>query len=427
MKSFLSLAVLFTTAFGVLTAQDFVQISAGAGYSNQAFYSLESQSSVEVSNDSWDLVFTTFGQQDAGVHVNEASSSTFGAPAPTVELYRTDALELAEVTVFDTLFTRVYNDEENWAFGALNDTRNKVNPFDYGWGAYDPTSRTVLGEEVFVIKLRSGEFKKFKIESLVFTTYNITFSNLDGSDETTVAIDKTNYPNGLAYFSFDQGGTIDLSVGRFDLLFTRYVTPLLDPSTGDILNYTVTGILNGLGVEVAKVVGADPAVVAVETVPDSFSTRLDVIGYDWKTFDFSGGWLLADSTTYIVKTPSSKLYKLVFIDFEGSSTGVATFEQSELGTISAISSLNSAFETFNVFPNPVGHSLNVVYGFKNVKALTQISLFNLLGQKLWSVETESTNGLNALELQLPQLANGQYLLSVETNNSVITKQITVYQ
>lgn len=422
--------LLFVFAFAtnsMLLAQTFVQISTGEGYENQAFYTLSERSSIEVDNESWDLVFTTFGQQDAGIHINEASSSTFGMPAPTVELYRTDATELSEITAFDTLFTRVYNDEGSWAFGAFNNDRDFTNFFDFGWGSYNPATRTVTGNEVFVIKLRSGEFKKIKIESLALTTYNIAYANLDGSELTNVSFDKINYPTGLAYFSFAAGGVVELPANTFDLLFTRYVTPVFDPESGDTLDYTVTGILSAPGIEVAKITGIPSSEVTTASLSEDFSNRIDAIGYDWKTFDFMGGWIIEDSTTYIVKTPGNELYKLVFIDFEGSTTGVATFEQTELNDVSNIKEVNSAFESLNTFPNPAARSINVVYSLKEVKALTQIRLFNLLGQEIWTTQTQSIKGLNATELQLPPLASGQYLLSVQMDDSIVTQKITIHQ
>ena len=428
MKHFLLIIVLSFLFAQFSNAQDFVQISTGSSYSNQAYYDIASLQTVATkANDQFDLVFTAFGQQDAGIHVNESTISTFGAPAPEVELYLTEATNLTEVTAFDSLFTRVYNDEESWAYGAVNNTRDEANIADYGWGAYNPISRQVVGSKVFVIKLRSGAFKKFTIDSLALTTYHMTYANLDGTEENSVAIDKNNFQSGLAYFSFETGNAIDLGVPAFDLVFTRYITDLYDSETGDTLDYPVTGILSGPGVEVAKIVGMAPEDVTLDNVPDEFSNRIDIIGWDWKAFSFTSGWSLADSTSYIVKARDNKLYKLVFIDFEGSSTGVATFEQTELGVVSTVNDANSIFKGVSVFPNPIINDLNLVFDLKKGTSSIDFQLFNQLGQQVWANQRNGIEGLNAIQFDLPNLSKGYYSLIMQTEGFLLSKKVIINQ
>lgn len=404
--------------------QSFEQISTGAGYSNQQFYNLDSKTGVTVASGDWDLMFTAFGLQDAGIHINEASASTFGAPAPTVELYLAETSDFESITSFDTTFTRLYNNEESWALGALNVNPIPENPLDYGWGVYNPTTRQVVGDEVFVIKLRSGSFKKFMIESLNATVYNIKHADLDDSNEQTAAIDKNNFPSGFAFFSFDSNNILDVDLSGFDFLFTRYTTILIDPESGDTLDYTVTGILSAPGVEVAKVEGIDPAEVTTETELE-FSSRLDALGFDWKNFSFSDGWILPEDRTYIVKTAEDKLYKMVFIDFEGSSTGTATFELSELGTVSSIKEVNSTFKDFQIFPNPVREHLNITCSLKQAYKNIQLELYNSIGQLVWTTQTGGNSGLNARTFVLPNLPMGTYLLNVQAGDYQVSRKVMI--
>ena len=53
--SFLIIAILIA---GRISAQEFSQISAGPGYGNQSFYSLESDQEQTVPNESWALAFS---------------------------------------------------------------------------------------------------------------------------------------------------------------------------------------------------------------------------------------------------------------------------------------------------------------------------------------------------------------------------------
>jgi hypothetical protein len=425
MKSFVLLIGLLIITSPYLNAQDFVQIAAGANYAEQALHDLETGATTQMSNESWDLAFTAWGLQDGGIHVNEAAISTFTTSAPAVELYLADTTDFASVTAFDSTFTRLYNDEESWTYGAVNAPRSLMNPFDYGWGTYSPASNQVVGDKVYVIKLRSGAFKKFIVESLIVSTYTIKYADLDGQNEMTATIDKTNFADlGLAFFSFDTGTTIDVGINKFDFVFTRYVTPL-DDGEGNILDYNVTGILTAPGVSVAELENVDPEQVVVETLPETFSTRLDVIGHDWKTFDFMEGWLLRDSVAYVVKTAAGQLYKLVFIDFEGSSTGVATFQKSDLGVLTNTRDVNSVLEGVNVYPNPVVRDVTVTFSLKKAQQRVLLMLFNTAGQRVWSQTTDGVEGLNALNFSLPELASGTYSLNIRAAHYQTTHQIII--
>lgn len=418
--SLLSIAFFTSALFG----QSFEQISTGPSYANQQFYDLDSKTGVTVSSEDWDLMFTAFGLQDAGIHVNEAVNLSFGAPAPAVELYLAETADFESVTAFDTNFVQLYNDEASWANGALNVNLIPEDPLDYGWGVYNPMTRQVVGDDVFVIKLRSGEYKKFMIETLDATVYNIKHADLDGENEQTAAIDKNNYSSGLIPFSFASNKALNLEVDGFDFLYTRYQTVLFDPGTGEDLDYFVTGIISAPGVEVAKVEGIDPAEVSAETELE-FSTDLDAIGFDWKSFSFAGGWTLPEDLTYIVKTVEGKLYKMVFIDFEGSSTGTATFELSDLGTVSSVKQINSTFEDVQIFPNPVQENLNITYSLKQAHRNVQLELYNSIGQLVWTSQTDGNSGLNARTFVLPDFPVGTYLLNIQAGDYQVSRKVMI--
>lgn len=425
MKSLVLLTGLLIFSSPYLNAQHFVQIATGAGYAQQAFHDLENDTTIQADNDSWDLAFTAFGVQDAGIHVNESSISSYTAPAPSVELYLADTFGFAAVTTFDSTFTRLYNDETSWSYGALNTPRFLMNPFDYGWGVYTPSSNQVVGDRVYVIKLRSGAYKKFMIESLIHPNYTIKYADLDGQNEMTSTINKTSFADpGLAFFSFEAGTTVDLGVQQFDFTFARYVTPV-DDGEGNILDYNVTGILSGPGVEVVKMENVDPTQVVIETLPDTFSTRLDVIGYDWKVYDFMDGWILEDSLAFVVKTANDQLYKLVFIDFEGSGTGVATFQKSALGMLTNTREENSVFEGINVYPNPIVRDLTLTFSLKKAQKRVQLNLFNTAGQRVWAITTDGVEGLNSLSFSLPQLPKGMYALNIRSEAYQVTHPVII--
>lgn len=403
-------------------AQEFVQISTGPGYAEQSFYSLADNAETRVAHTSWDLMFTTIGLQDAGIHLNEATFSSFTAPAPELELYRAPTNDFEAAIDPAQLTERLYNDEQSWLYGAFNATRDTLTPLDFGWGQYNPAIQTVVGTQVFVLKLRDGQYKKIMVESLT-QAYTLRYADLDGSNEQTAEIDKTDFAGQpFAFFSFANQTTLTGVPDHWDLLFTRYVTPL-DDGSGQLLNYVVTGILSGLGVEVAEITGLDPAEVGPEAAT-GYDTALDVIGYDWKAFDFTEGWVLPTDLSYLVKTADNHLYKLVFVDFEGSSTGTATFEKTDLGIVSSDHDIRPQAAFFNVFPNPVRDRLTLAFDLDTPADRLDLQLFDARGALVWEHTTPGGAGLQAREFDLPpRLGAGVYTLRVRSGQSAFSRQL----
>lgn len=401
--------------------QEFVQISTGAGYSQQTFYNLENDQTFSVAASAWDLAFSTIGLADAAVHINEGAASGAGA-LPAVELYLAAETDFAATIDASLLTERLYNDEKSWETGALNLVANPADPFDFGWGSYNPMTHALSGTRIFVIKLRDGNYKKFMIQSLAGGTYTIRYANLDSSSEATATVNKADFPDtDLAFFSFADGGTIATAPAQsWDLSFCRYVTPL-DDGTGNILDYAVTGILSGPGVEVAEARGVEPFIVEVDAYVDSFETDLDIIGYDWKAFDFTQGWLIPEDLAYFVKKADDHVWRLVFVDFEGSATGTGTFEKTDLGILTSTSSPLTELTAMSVFPNPAQSNATLAFSMEHATEL-QISIRDLSGRTLWQSIANAAEGFNVFQLPVANLPQGMYLVNISNGNrSTVSK------
>jgi hypothetical protein len=404
-------------------AQNFVQISTGAGYGQQSFYRLEDDETVNLPLTSWDIAFSTIGLADAAIHINEGAASGTGA-LPALELYLSPSGGFSDPVDISGLTDRLFNDEKSWNAGALNSVADPGNPFDLGWGLYDPLSHAIEASRVFALKLRDGSYKKFIIESLAGGVYTIRYANLDGSAETTATIAKADFPDTeLAFFSFSTGETLANGPEQsWDLTFCRYITPL-DDGTGNFLDYAVTGILSGYGTETVEARGIDPATVEIETYIDSFQTDLDVIGYDWKTFSFTDGWVLPSDVAYFVKKADGHIWKLVFVDFEGSGTGTATFEKTDMGTLSSTQSPLGELTALSIFPNPAPAEATLAFTTATNLPL-QISIRDVSGKTLWQAPLQATEGFNAIQLPVSNLPQGLYFLSMSNGNrTAVTKLI----
>ena len=97
----------------------------------------------------------------------------------------------------------------------------------------------------------------------------------------------------------------------------------------------VTGVLaNRNGVQTAQVFDKDFAEISSEDIGSyEFSDAIDVIGYDWKYYDFSlANYTINLDQNYIIKTTEGVFYKLHFIDFynDNGDKGTPTFEIQKL-------------------------------------------------------------------------------------------------
>jgi hypothetical protein len=386
------------------------------------YYNINDGETVSHSHTAWDIAFNV-GQQGSSIFVNEAVASAMGPPLPAVELYLTNSIDFETADTAD--MTRIYNNEISWAEGAFNHVKDDADPFDLGWGSYNPSNNSVTGTRIFAVKLRNGSIKKLEIELLSDGIYTFQYANLDGNNEESISIDKSDYTDKtLAYFSMENSEALDLEPENWDLVFTRYVTPLPD-GTGGILDYTLTGVLHNSGVEVAQADGVDPEDVDSEDYEDSYTTQLDEIGFDWKDFDLGTfQWAIVADRVYFVKTVNDELWKLWFFDFEGSSTGVSSIQKTFVSDLVNVEDEFENLQSFNIFPNPATDLVNVAFELETTDKTGILSLTNQLGQTVLQKTTAIQNGLNIQQIPF-NLPAGVYHLSLQIQNEVITRPLII--
>lgn len=403
-------------------SQNFQEISTGPGYNKQSFVRLADGTEKQVSNDSWDIAFTAFGFQDAGIFINEASGSSMGQNLPLTELYYALTDDFNAPIDLEAIKAQKYlNSEASWLYGAFNELRDTLNPFDFGWGAYVPGANKVVGNKVFVLKLRNGEFRKLKIEALNATTYTFKYAKLDGSEEQVKNINKLTDNRGqkLIFYNLTTHSTVDvLPAGGFDLMYCRYISIAKDPNGTIVQQYNVTGVLTGPGVQTAEADGVNPGTVLFADYKEKLSTHTDVIGYDWKTLSGTS-WVLDPDKVFFVKTLDNHIWKLHFIDFEGSSTGVAVFEKTDLGTLSATQELPGV--EVNVYPNPATENLTVSLNANFAQDII-ISITDMAGRVVQSLPIGNHQGLRVIDCNIATLNPGNYTLQVKSGEKAFVKK-----
>ncbi len=407
-----------------MSGQTYQEISTGTGYNKQSFVRLADDFQKQVNNDAWDIGFSAFGFQDAGIFINESSGSSMGQNLPQTELYfaETDNFN-ATIDVEAIKNNKYLNSEKSWFYGAFNEIRDTSNQYDYGWGEYMPAQFRVVGDKVYVIKLRNGEYRKIKIESLNATAYTFRYAKLDGSGEVTKTVDKMadSFGKKFIFYNLNTNAVVDvLPAGGFDLMYCRYISEAKDPTGTIVQQYNVTGILTGFGVKTAEADGVDPVTVSFETYKDSLKTTTDVIGYDWKTL-VGTSWSLDQDKVFFVKTADQKVWKLRLIDFEGSATGTAVIEKTD---ITASSSDDLPGISTVVYPNPTTDRLYVVtdqYG--RTGSRVQVTVHNLAGLPVYSSKYDVKDGMKAHTIETSSWAGGIYFVTLtdEKGNRAVRK------
>lgn len=398
------LLLLFLAYYSSSIAQTTHNFSMGASYNNGQYYELQNDQTTSVSHSSWDIAFSVYGVQDAGIFINEGAG--FSGTPP--KLYYVPNKSFADNITAADLGTELKNNEISWANGAFNSLRAHSNALDYGWGSYNTSNHKVEGTVLYVIELGNGTQKKLQIDSLVGGTYYFRYADLNGNNLQQKTISKAAFPNQtLAHFSFSSNTFINAEpTTGWDWLFTRYRTLLY--STNPPTPYNVGGILINRGVEAVIADGINPSTVQI-TNYSTHADSLTIIGHDWKSFNFSSGWTTDNDRVYFIKTANNRQYKIQFIDFQGSSTGTGTFVKTFLGTFTSIKEPNSILSQFQLFPNPATEAINLTFSLDELprEDLT-LEVYNALGQPILERQIMATQGWNAMTLRVDDWTTGAY-------------------
>lgn len=401
-KTILSICLLSgITSFGQVIND---QVSVQPGYANQVYYSLENGEVANISNQDWDLAFD-LGGFGTGIRANsQMGTNVFVADNDTTNWSTIDTSGIAS-------WSPLYNSDMNWTAGALNADFDPSNQSDIGWGLYNSTTHHIIGNKIFVVQFLDGSIKKVWIQSLISGSYTFRIADLDNTNDITQVVTKNDYSDkNFIYYSIANNTILDREPvsADWDIVFTKYLGELAPG-----VHYGVTGGLTNYYTEVYEATGDIAGNLEFDNTY-TFSSEINTIGYDWKSYSFSaGGYILADSTAYFIKTVQDDYWKVIFTGFEGSATGNIMFSKEKIGAASINN--NNLVET-NAYPNPTNGTLRI----SSSETLEIISLFNTSGQLIFS-----TNEINTVtDINLEHLPNGIYLLKTQTiNGGIATEKI----
>ncbi|MBL7924941.1 MAG: HmuY family protein [Bacteroidia bacterium] len=188
--------------------------------------------------------------------------------------------------------------------------------------------------EVFVIDRGRADhtgndrFRKLQVLSADDTHYEIRFSAMDNSGLTVMNIPK-NPAYSLMYLSFDNNGTLVQQAppaSDWDFVFTKYTHVYFDEPPGSPFRYyPVCGALLNKWRETTGMVmlkdstpGYVPFADCAYTLANTyqFSTDADVIGFDWKYYDFGNScYYITPDLYFVMKDQDGLYYKMRMVDY----------------------------------------------------------------------------------------------------------------
>ncbi len=400
----------------------------GPGYSNEVYYSMSAGDQGTIDRKQWDIAFRT-SRMSASILTNDAANNT-ALNVSGVELYTYPNADTSGWAAVDTAglysWSNMVNSTTDWETGAFCQYQ-KGHP-DYGWGKYNASSHDVVGDSLYVIRLRDGSFRKLWIMRK-FSSENIfkfRFANIDGTDDNTVTLDCNPYAekNFIGY-SLMTNQAVDFEPvvsAQWDILFAKYMYTYPEgPNYGAI--YPVTGVLSNYKVKVNK----------FEHVPTNYrmfdlaamdSTR-SPIGWEWKAFNNSTfTYEVVDSLVYFVQDRGGNIHRLVFKDFAGSSTGRIVFEK-EMISATGINEIGKSDLNAVVYPNPVNKVMNLLIN-PGSERIALISLYDITGNTVLSNRYElPSEALSALQIPVSGVPSGLYVLRIQVGMNIISRKVVV--
>lgn len=418
------LILLFITVLAFtfsIKAQTTDTVSIGAGYANEVWYSLDSNEQAVATRADWD-----FGFQVPGVISSIIANTTIG------ELYTYPNGDTANWATLDTSgidnWNPMHNSFTSWSLGAFNQGIDTSNWADLGWGEYHMNlGHIIVGDSLFVWKKHTGATYKVWIQSLISGSYSFIVSDLSGTNVDTISIAKSNYTGkNFAYYSIANDSVMDLEPlsADWDLLFSNYV------GNSNGVPYPVSGIRTNNHVEAVKVYPVDD----VNTYDydsaqaQTYSSNIDVIGHDWKTFQFSTmSYVIEDSTVYILKTDSATYWKVVMKGFGGSANGNYIFEKTKLNAITGLfEKPNKNNGSFKIYPNPAtNRNINIETDLPKIVKSADVNIYNINGQLVESKRVEINNQKEGILYTLDNHKSGIYFIQISHELGSTTQRLII--
>lgn len=395
----------------------------GAGYANQVWYSLENDEQGSAAKDNWDIGFDVI-DITSSLHINtHGGAQLWIYPKGDKAVWGT-ALDTNGLSGWQERFNSPYT----WSAGAMGNYTDPNDPFDVDWGKYDINTHIINGDSVYIIKLTNGDFKQLFIEKLTSGTFYFKHADLDGSNSASEQVNKSQFTDkNLGYYSIVNKTTVNREPNKdkWELSFMQYA----DYAGPTMMK--VTGVLQNRNREilVAQADKLNDAANYVSFQGHSFFPDINMIGYDWKTYDYVNNvYKISDSTVYFMsiekENVGSDIWKIRFTGFSNTD-GSFILNKQKLQTAS-ISDINGNTATMALAPNPNnGADVQVIYNLTSANDNVTLSVTDLTGKIILVQQLNNNSGLHTYTIPSSMLRSGMYIVSVSTVGGRVQQKLVV--
>jgi len=407
-------------------------VSMGAGYGKAVYYNIRTGAEASSPVDQWHFSHTTVSRDNC-IRVNHMGG---------VEVYAYPKGDNSKFSQFDTsgwaAWKKFYNDINVHEKGALNQAANPGNMWDFSWGVYDPTTKDVNGDSLYLLVIThpgigtGKSFVKFMpIKQNANGDFIFRTAMVDGtSDKTDTMLQSSATGKSYKYYTLGVGDVYpEPSRDNWHLLFTRYYALTTPPGGGTPVMYPTMGVESKRGTRVSKittytwdVMAANPAQtligVKMTGTPSELSKDLTKIGGDWKSFDNSTGkWTIQTSWNYVVESTrtlgaikDTAYYMMSFTGFTGSSRGESQFRKLALTPTASVRSEKKQ-AMVKLFPNPVQNSLMI--WAPEQKSVSSVNILSADGRIVLQQTIDFSNE-TAVSLDVTALTAGTYFVQISS-------------
>lgn len=409
------------TAVQAQTVTDTVVM--GAGYANQVWYSLQNDEQGSAAKDNWDIGFDII-EITSSIHINShGGAQLWGYPKGNKTVFGT-ALDTNGLSTWKERL----NSPHSWGVGAMGYYADPKNQFDLDWGIYDLNTHIASGDSVYIIKLVNGSFKQLFIEKVTGGTFYFKYADLDGSNVVSEQVSKSSFTDkNLGYYSIVNKQTVNREPNKdkWELSFQQY---------GDYSGSThmkVTGVLHNRdrNIKVAQTGKLADAATNMAWQAQNFVSDINVIGYDWKTYDYvNNTYKTNDSVVYFLSIEKEDvghdIWKLRFSGFSNTN-GSFIFSKQKLQTAS-VTDMDGNATTVALYPNPSnGTNVTVAYNVPAGSKDLALNVTDITGKVVLVQQLDNNAGLHTYTIPANTLRSGMYIVSVSTVGGRVQQKLVI--
>lgn len=406
--------VLLTSFF---FAQSFAQLdslSIGANKKDISFFSLSSKATTTIANDDWHIAFSPKAAafpsntlQSAAIRINEANG---------VSLYKVPGLGLSDFNTLDTTGWRNWekahdSDTLIW-MGAFNRNINLTSPlnYNYGWGSYNSTTHSVMGDSVFLVQLPNGSLKKLAIVKNEWdTAFIIKYADIQA---TSTVIDlfvpkKPFRSKNFVYVDLNANTITDREpVGTdWDVNYSVYADADGNKKVGLLLNKNVTAFSN----QTYNPLDPCPSNIV-------FNDHYNALG-TLGSSDVLDSNVVADNVSYI-RTANGRIFSLQFSN-PHLATNTIYFTTTLCSGATSINEDKNLLD-LSIYPNPANDFI-VINSSATMASPVQLVMCDVTGKVCLSTTLHDTTS----KVNIDYLENGVYFIRILIDDKIATTKLVV--